>query len=92
MIEQVVPEDVRTELTRAVRRWHQLPRDRAVASAPGAHALMAELAGQPLPDLGPAAVPDQLTVVVHDACAAGADGQVDGLAERLAELRLTWSA
>lgn len=92
MIEQVVAEDVRTELTRAVRRWHQLPRDRAVVSAPGVHALMAELAGRPLPDLGPAVVPDQLTVVVHDAFADGADGHVDGLAARLAELRLTWSS
>lgn len=65
----VVPEDVRTELVRAVRRWQQLPLDRALASAPGVHALLAEIAGQPLPDLGPAVIPDQLAVVVYDACA-----------------------
>lgn len=103
----VVPEDVRTELVRAVRRWQQLPLDRALESAPGVHALLAEIAGQPLPDLGPAVIPDQLAVVVYDACAddacvvdgpaqeagtPGHDGtQEPALAARLAALRLSWS-
>lgn len=103
----VVPEDVRTELVRAVRRWQQLPLDRALESAPGVHALLAEIAGQPLPDLGPAVIPDQLAVVVYDACAhdacaddacaddastpRSADVQETGLAARLAALRLSWS-
>ena len=37
-----------------------------------------------MPNLGPAAVPDQLTVLVHDACLAGC---AEGLAEALAEVR-----
>ncbi len=52
------------------------------------HDLLAELAGEPLPDLGPAVAMDQLRVVVHDACA---EGRGAGLAERLATLRLGWS-
>jgi hypothetical protein len=39
-----------------------------------------------VPDLGPAVVMDQLTVLVYDACAAGVG---DRLAERLADLRRT---
>lgn len=88
MAQQVVPEDVRTELARAVRRWQQLPLGRAVVCAPGVHALMAELAGEELPDLGPRVLMDQLTVVVYDRCA---EGGATGLADRLASLRLTWS-
>ncbi len=89
----VVPDDVRAELVRAVRRWQQLPLDRAVASAPGVHALLAELAGEALPDLGPAVLMDQLTVVVHDACAEGGadEKRRAGLVDRLAALRLSWS-
>ena len=83
-----VPDDVAAELDRAVRRWHQLPWDRAVAASVGVHDLLAELAGQPLPDLGPAVLADQLRVVVYDACAKG---EVPGLADRLASLRLTWA-
>lgn len=49
---------------------------------------MAKLAGERLPDLGPAVVMDQLRVVVHDACS---EGRGAGLAERLAALRLGWS-
>lgn len=52
---------------------------------------MADLAGEPLPDLGPAVVMDQLRVVVFDAVATG-DGPPADLAERLAALRLSWSA
>lgn len=85
---EVVPDDIRIELTRAVRRWHQLPAGRAVLFVPAVGVLLAELAGEPVPDLGPAVVMDQLRVVVHDACAAGPPPD---LAARLAALRLTWS-
>jgi hypothetical protein len=49
--------------------------------------LLDELAGPagPVPDLGPAVVMDQLTVLVYDACAAG--GDTDRLATRLGDLR-----
>ncbi|WP_235530720.1 hypothetical protein [Phycicoccus sp. Root563] len=48
-------------------------------------ALLDELAGDDaplLPDLGPGALMDQLTVLVHDACAAGDPG-ADDLSSRL---------
>lgn len=83
-----VPDDVAAELDRAVRRWHQLPLDRAVAASAGVHAVLAELAGETLPDLGPAVLMDQLRVVVYDACAKG---EVPALAGRLASLRLSWA-
>ena len=83
-----VPDDVAAELDRAVRRWQQLPLDRAVAASACVHGLLAELAGEPLPDLGPAVVMDQLRVVVYDACAKG---EVPALAGRLAALRLSWA-
>lgn len=88
MLRSPVPDDVAAELDRAVRRWHQLPLDRAVAASAGVHDVLAELAGEMLPDLGPAVVMDQLRVVVYDACAKG---EVPGLADRLASLRLTWA-
>ena len=83
-----IPADVATELDRAARRWHQLPLDRAVAHVPGVHIVLAELAGEAVPDLGPAPIPDQLRVLVYDACARG---PVPGLAARLASLRLSWA-
>lgn len=86
----MIPDDVASELGRAVRRWQQLPLDRAADALPGVHALLADLAGEPLPDLGPAVVMDQLRVVVFDACAG--EGGPPHLAERLAALRLSWSA
>jgi len=67
-----------------VRRWQQLPLDRALSRLPDVRALVDDLAGQPVPDLGPAVVMDQLTVVVYDACVAG--GGAD-LPTRLADLR-----
>lgn len=66
----MIPDDVATELGRVVRRWQQLPLDRAAERIAGVHELMAELAGEPLPDLGPAVVMDQLRVVVFDVCRA----------------------
>lgn len=86
----MIPEDVENELGRAVRRWHQLPLDRAAEALPEVHVLLAEIAGEPLPDLGPAVAMDQLRVVVFDACAT--DGGPPDLAPRLAALRLGWSA
>ena len=83
-----VPDDVAAELDRAVRRWQQLPLDRAVAASACVHGFLAELAGEPLPDLGPAVLMDQLRVVVYDACAKG---EVPALAGRLAALRLSWA-
>lgn len=43
MLRSPVPDDVAAELDRAVRRWHQLPLDRAVAASAGVHAVLAEL-------------------------------------------------
>lgn len=85
----MIPDDVASELGRAVRRWQQLPLDRAAEALPGVHALLAELAGEPLPDLGPAVVMDQLRVVVFDVCSS--EGSPPRLAERLTALRLSWS-
>ena len=67
-----------------VRRWQQLPVDHALRCMPRVRQLVDDLAGAAVPDLGPAVVMDQLTVVVHDACESG--GQ-DDLTARLAELR-----
>ena len=85
----MIPDDVSLELGRAVRRWHQLPLDRATELVAGVHAFLAAVAGEPVPDLGPAVLMDQLKVVVYDACAG--EGEDSGLAERLADLRLGWS-
>ncbi|MDN5716542.1 MAG: hypothetical protein L0G89_04830 [Janibacter sp.] len=85
----MIPDDIATELGRAVRRWQQLPLDRAADALPGVHALCAELAGESLPDLGPGVAMDQLRVVVFDACRGARIPP--HLAQRLAELRLTWS-
>ena len=85
----MIPDDVATELGRVVRRWQQLPLDRAAERVAGVHELMADLAGEPLPDLGPAVVMDQLRVVVFDACRV--EGGPPHLAEQLASLRLGWA-
>lgn len=85
----MIPQDVESELGRAVRRWRQLPLDRAAEALPAVHALLADLAGEELPDLGPAVVMDQLRVVVFDAC--GSEGGGAGIAQALASLRLGWS-
>jgi hypothetical protein len=88
-----VPPEVLVELQRVVRRWQQLPLDHALGCMPPVRQLLAELAGSEapdVPDLGPAVVMDQLTVLVYDACEGAGPGprlapQV--LAERLRELR-----
>ena len=89
-----VPEQVRTELGRLVERWRQLPLDRAERSVEPVRRLVQRLAdavaerrGQdpwPVPDLGPATVMDQLTVMVYDAVESGFGAT---LADDLAGLR-----
>ncbi len=79
-----VPQEVSDELARVVQRWRQLPLDHAQSCMPSVRVLIESLAGEPVPDLGPGVVMDQLTVMVFDACAAG---RADGLAGRLATLR-----
>lgn len=84
-----MPQEVSTELERVVRRWRQLPLDHALRHTDAVRGLVDDLAartapGHAVPDLGPAALMDQLRVLVHDACAAG---RAEGLEQRLAELR-----
>ena len=57
-----------------VRRWQQLPLDHALSGMPRVRLLLEELAGRAVPDLGPAVVMDQLTVLVYDACQASRSG------------------
>ena len=70
-----------------VRRWHQLPLDHALVWAPTVRSLLDDLAGAsgPVPDLGPAVVMDQLTVLVYDVCGSGG-AAASSLARRLGEL------
>ena len=67
----VVAPEARVELDRIRRRWAELPLDRAQARMPVLRRLLADLAphATPVPDLGPAVVVDQLTVLVWDAYA-----------------------
>ena len=77
-----------------VRRWQQLPLDHALSCMPRVRLTLDDLAaatesraGSPaptVPDLGPASVMDQLTVLVYDACEAGLSA---GVEQRLADLR-----
>ena len=70
-----------------VRRWQQLPLDHALSSAPVVRRLLDDLAapaGQ-VPDLGPAVLMDQLTVLVYDACQSGSPSA--DLTARLTALR-----
>lgn len=71
-----------------VRRWQQLPLDHALSCVPQVRALLVDLAAEDadlLPDLGPAALMDQLTVLVHDACAQG-EADAGELSARLRDL------
>jgi hypothetical protein len=75
-----VSEEAGAELQRLVERWRQLPLDRAMSHAGRVRALTQSLAdhvaaasgvaSSVVPDLGPATLMDQLTVMVHDASAA----------------------
>ena len=69
------------------QRWQQLPLDHALSCMPLVRGVVVELAARDVPDLGPAAVIDQLTVLVYDACASGGAGSAVPLADRLAALR-----
>ncbi|WP_151524942.1 hypothetical protein [Serinicoccus kebangsaanensis] len=83
------------EVERVARRWEQLPLDRALGAYPRVRALVQELADEtadaveqtpePVPDLGPAVVMDQLRVMVFDAQQAGLPA--DDLAARVTRLR-----
>ena len=70
-----------------VRRWQELPLDHALSCMPRVRLVLDDLAGAAgaVPDLGPAVVMDQLTVLVYDACEAGSQDPAD-LAARLGEL------
>ena len=82
-----------------VERWRQLPLDHALSYAARVRALVQSLAdgvaqangvaASVVPDLGPATLMDQLTVLVHDASAAAATSTpvTSTLAEDLASLR-----
>ena len=82
-----LPDDVSRELERVVRRWRELPAEHALAASPAVREVVQDLAdltaGQPVPDLGPGVLIDQLRVLVWDAASAG----VAELSARLAELR-----
>ena len=86
----VVAPEARVELDRIRRRWAELPVDRAEARMPVLRRLLADLAPRsapvptPVPDLGPAVVVDQVTVLVWDAYAAG---RGDGIPQLLTEAR-----
>ncbi|WP_446667017.1 hypothetical protein [Flexivirga sp. B27] len=76
-----VVDNAATELRRVTRRWHQLPADQARENACLLRELAQQLADEVrrqdglerlvIPDLGEAALADQLTVMVYDACRAG---------------------
>lgn len=71
-----VPDEVADELQRVVHRWQQLPLDHALSRLALVRSLVEDLAGEPVPDLGPAVVMDQLVVMAYDRCAAGDAAQV----------------
>ena len=83
-----VPAESSVELDRIRRRFTELSVADAQEGMRLALPLLADLGARlgrgPVPDLGPAAVPDQLTVLVFDAYAAGCG---EGVAEALAEVR-----
>jgi hypothetical protein len=79
-----VPQGVSDELRRVVQRWQQLPLDHALRCVPAVRQVLAGLTPEEVPDLGPATLMDQLTVLVYDACRAG---RAEGLEAVLAGLR-----
>ncbi len=80
-----LPVAVEAELRRIALRWAQLAFASAADRMPLVHSVVEALAGEPVPDLGPAVVIDQLRVVAYDACVAGAH-EAD-IATRLVALR-----
>jgi len=91
------PHEVSDELRRVVERWHQLPLDHALSRVPSVRALVQSLAdrvagsrgvdAQPVPDLGPAVVMDQLSVLVFDLFRAEPDADARVVADALAGIR-----
>ncbi|MBD2760806.1 hypothetical protein IEE94_14985 [Yimella sp. cx-573] len=80
---------MRVELTRVVRRWQQLPLDRARSLCGQVrHCAQSLIAStdtpEQLPHLSPAATMDQLRVAVYNACVAG---RADEALEALVVLR-----
>lgn len=89
-----LPTGVAAELRRVTDRWRALPLAEAGRRTATLRALVDDLAAAtapgagPVPDLGPAVLPDQLTVLVLDAWAAAADDrEAEGLEARLADVR-----
>ena len=66
-----------------VRRWQQLPLDHALNHVGAVRTIVDELAAAQAPG---ETVMDQLTVLVYDACGAGAAAE-HRLEQRLADLR-----
>ena len=91
------PQEVSDELRRVVERWHQLPLDHALSRMPSVRVLVQSLAdrvagargvdAQPVPDLGPAVVMDQLSVMVQDLYRAEPDADPAGVAQELGGIR-----
>lgn len=91
------PHEVSDELRRVVERWHQLPLDHALSRMPSVRVLVQSLADRvaeargvaahPVPDLGPAAVMDQLTVMVFDVFRAEPGTDPTQVAAELAGIR-----
>lgn len=81
----MVVDNAATELRRVTRRWQQLPAEQARENASLVRDFAQQLADEvrrgrgltplALPDLGEAALADQLTVTVYDACRAGLEPQ-----------------
>ncbi|MEW1954791.1 hypothetical protein [Terrabacter sp. NPDC080008] len=92
-----IPQEVSDELRRVVERWHQLPLDHALSRMPSVRLLVQSLADRvagsrgmpavPVPDLGPAVVLDQLTVMVFDLFSAQPDADPADVADALAGIR-----
>ena len=93
------PQEVSDELRRVVERWHQLPLDHALSRMPSVLALVQSLADRvagpagaaplPVPDLGPAVVMDQLTVMVYDLFATRPGTDPAAVAAELGGIRRT---
>ncbi|WP_374968297.1 hypothetical protein [Terrabacter sp. BE26] len=91
------PQEVSDELRRVVERWHQLPLDQALSRMPSVRVLVQSLADrvaqacggapQPVPDLGPAVVMDQLSVMVFDLFRAAPATDPAVVADELAGIR-----
>ena len=91
------PQEVSDELRRVVERWHQLPLDHALSRLPSVRDLVQALADRvaaargvealPVPDLGPAAVMDQLAVMIFDLFRARPGTDPAAVADELAGIR-----